>query len=297
MIAGGFVMEVKIELNTDLKMHTIEEIETEEVRWIWRPFLHIGKITLIQSDPGIGKLGLILAIAAAITTGAVLPDGGGIDPATMIYQNAEDCYSDTIKPRLLQLGADCEKIHVIDEGERGLSLCDERIEEAIIKTGAKLFVLDPLSAYLGGADMHSVNGVRPLMKHLADVAERTDCACVLISHLNKKNGGQSQYRGLGSIDIIAAARSVLTVGKLSLDDTMCAIVQTKNNLAPLGESQAFGFDEISGFTWLGSCNATIDEILTGKAKAESQFAKARRLLESKLSNGAVPAIEIMERSE
>jgi hypothetical protein len=64
--------------------------------------------------------------------------------------------------------------------------------------------------------MHSVNGMRPLMKHLGEVAERTKCAIVLVSHLNK-NGGV-KYRNLGSVDIYTAARSVLTVGKLPLDE-------------------------------------------------------------------------------
>jgi hypothetical protein len=113
----------------------------------------------------------------------------------------------------------------------------------------------------------------------------------------RKSGGQSAYRGLGSIDIYAAARSVLTVGKLPLDENMRAIVHTKSNLSSLGKSQAFGLDENGGFCWLGDCDATVDEVMSGKPKQESQFAKARRLLESKLKNGAVPAIEIMQMAD
>jgi hypothetical protein len=151
-------------------------------------------------------------------------------------------------------------------------------------------------AFCRGTDVNSAGGMRPILKHLGDVAERTGCAVVIISHLNKK-GGQSAYRGLGSIDIYAAARSVLTVGKLPLDENMRAIVHTKSNLSTLGKSQAFGVDESGNFSWLGDCDATVDEVMSGKPKAENQFVKARRLLETKLAHGAVAAVEIIQMAD
>ncbi|GHU39636.1 hypothetical protein FACS1894105_14400 [Clostridia bacterium] len=225
-------------MEKELKLLTINEIQAEEVKWMWEPYIALGKITLVQGDGGIGKSTMLLAIAAAVTRGEEV-GGSGVyaPPAAAIYQSAEDGYADVVKPRLLRLGANCDRVHVIDESDNPLTLSDERIEQAIVKADAKLFILDPLQAYLGGSDMHSVNGIRPLMKRLSAVAERTGCALILISHLNKR-GGQAQYRGLGSIDIYAAARSVLTVGKLPLDENMKAVIHTKSNLAPLGKPQA-----------------------------------------------------------
>jgi hypothetical protein len=142
--------------------------------------------------------------------------------------------------------------------------------------------------------MHSANGIRPLMKALGAVAEWTGCAIVIIGHLNKK-GGKAQYRGLGSIDIYAAARSVLTVGRL--DESTRAVVHGKSNLAPPGPPQAFSFDPASGFTWHGDCEVTLDELLSGKSassKPENQFEKAKRLIQSALANGAVSAVEMQE---
>jgi hypothetical protein len=209
---------------------------------------------------------------------------------------AEDGYTDTVKPRLQRLGADCHLVHVIDECEYPLTLADERIEQAISQADAKLFIADPLQGFCRGADINSVGGMRPLLKQLGAVAERTGCAVVLINHLNKK-GGQAQYRGLGSIDIYAAARSVLTVGKLPLDENMRAIVHSKSNLSVPGKSQAFGVDADGTFSWLGDCDITTDEMLTGKPKPESRFAKARRLIETELANGEVSAAEIFEIAE
>ena len=88
-----------------------------------------------------------------------------------------------------------------------------RIEQAITVTGAKLFILDLLQAYLGAdVDMHRANEIRPVLKRISAIAEKTGCAIVVVGHLNK-NGSKSQYRGLGSIDIQAASRSILTVGR------------------------------------------------------------------------------------
>jgi hypothetical protein len=220
-------------------------------------------------------------------------------PAAVLFQTAEDGLADVIKPRLEQLGADCDRVHVIDESEHALSLADERTEQAIVKTGAVLCILDPIQAYCNGADCHSVNGMRPLIKHLAGVAERTGAAIVIIGHLNKK-GGKSAYRGLGSIDIYAAARSVITIGKIPLDDQRDAgpkgVHLDATSRCP-GESLAFGLDLVSGFCWLGKYPITLDELLDSKPQKESQFAKARRLLETELAHGEVAAVEIMERAE
>lgn len=66
----------------------------------------------------------------------------------MRNQTAEDGIDDTIKPRLELAGADCTKIRVIDETEKELSMSDERLEQAIIETKAKLIILDPIQAYI-----------------------------------------------------------------------------------------------------------------------------------------------------
>jgi hypothetical protein len=279
-----------------LRIVTMRDLEPEQVEWLWEPYLPAGKITIIQGDPGSGKTSMALAIAAAVTVGKGLPGGYCEYPADVIVQNAEDGLADTIIPRLIRCGVDEGLVHFIDEDERALTLSDERIEQSIIEKGVKLFILDPIQAYLGGSNMNSANGVRPLMKQLGDMAARTGCAMLLVGHMNK-NGGKSQYRSLGSVDIYAAARSVLTVGRLGTDDDIRAVVHNKSNLSAPGASQAFGFDPSSGFIWLGECGATVDEVMSGKPKQESQYAKARRLIEVALSNGAVPAVDMEQLSD
>ena len=275
----------------ELKIIRMSDIKAEPVEWLWEPYIPSGMITLIQGDGGEGKTTTSLAISAAVTVGKALPSGGATQPASVIIQNAEDSYSKKIRPVLEAFGADCDMIHVIDEGEQALALSDERIEQTIMRTGAKLLILDPVQAYIG-VNMNSAGSVRPVMKKLGAVAAQTGCAVVLVGHMNK-GGGKAAYRGLGSIDIYAAARSVLTVGRLvNADEDMRAIVHNKSNLAPYGPSQSFGLDPAEGFTWMGEYDIGIDELLNTKRKPETQFSKARRLIESALASGSAAAVDI-----
>ena len=280
----------------ELKLIKMSDIRPEPVEWLWEPYIPSGAISLVQGDGGTGKTTMTLAIAAALTCGESLPGSSTPLPSNVIIQNAEDSYAQTIRKRLEQMGADCEKIHIICEEEKALALSDTRIEEAIIRTNAKLVLLDPAQAYFGDANMNSANGVRPLMKKLGEVAARHGCAVLMVGHLHKK-AGKSQYAGLGSIDIFAAARSVLTVGETGIDENIRAVVHNKSNLAPAGKSQAFAIDPVSGFVWLGDCDATMDDVLGKPKKPETQFAKARRFIETILAHGPVLAVEVMERAE
>lgn len=217
-------------MKTKLKLITMSEIQAEEVKWLWYPYIPFGKITIIQGDPGEGKTTFVLALTALLTRGLPMPGGSLILPPTnIIYQTAEDGLADTIKPRLDSLGADCSRVLVIDENERELTLNDHRLAQAIQETNAGLVVLDPIQAYLGdGVDMHRANEIRPIFKRLCQMAEQTGCAVILIGHMNKMQGAKSAYRGLGSIDFRAAARSVLLVGRSKDDPNMTEGLSPRN---------------------------------------------------------------------
>jgi RecA-family ATPase len=177
------------------KKRKMGEIQREPVKWLWEPYIPSGKITLIQGDGSTGKTTVSLAIAAAVSTGISLPGSIGCGvPASVLVQNAEDGLGDTIRPRLEQFGGDCDMIYNIDDEEYALSFTDERIEQSIIETKARLCILDPLQAYFRGANMNSANSVRPVMKHLSNIAGRNDCAILLVGHLHKSGGNSQRNR-------------------------------------------------------------------------------------------------------
>ncbi len=283
-------------MSKELKLIAMSEIEREDVKWLWYPYIPQGKVTIIQGDPGEGKTTLALALAAQLTKGEPLPKCEICrEPTNVIYQTAEDGLGDTIRPRLEDLGADCSRVLVVDESERELTLSDKRLEQAIRKTGAGLAVLDPIQAYLGGIDMHRANEVRPIFKRLCLTAERTGCAVVLIGHMNKMQGAKSSYRGLGSIDFQAAARSVLVVGRMRDEPSIRIMAQCKSSLAPEGRSIAFELCPENGFQWRGFCDTSVDELLSGTGSAVTKTMQMEDELR-RLLREAVSAEEVQKRA-
>lgn len=169
-----------------------------------------------------------------------------------------------------------------------MTLADERIERAIRENNARLLIIDPLQAFLGaGVDMNRANEVRPIFRNLADIAQLTGCAIVMIGHLNKASGSQSTYRGLGSIDITAVVRSLLFIGKVKNDPTTRVIVHEKSSLAPPGQSLAFSLGDEKGFRWIGAYEISAEDLLAGGegCKTELKQEQAVKLIEEFSSEG------------
>lgn len=283
---------------TQLKLISMDQVPVEEVQWLWYPYIPYGKLTIIHGDPGEGKTTLILRLAALLSQGESLPcDDRPQEPVKIIYQTAEDGLGDTIKPRLLAGDADCAQIKVIDETEASLTLLDERVEQAISETGARVMILDPVQAYVGtGVDMNRANEVRTVLAQLSRIAEKYKCAMILVGHLNKAQGTKSQYRGLGSIDFQAAARSVLIVGRVKDKPEVRVMAHEKSSLAPEGEPVAFELSADNGFRWLGHYDISIDDLLSGVSR-EKKSDLAEKLILDCLSDGRYPQQALMDKAK
>ena len=270
-----------------VKIIRMSDVELTPVEWLWKPYLPFGKLSVLQGNPGEGKTYFAMHLAAACTNGKLLPNMESMEPFNVIYQTAEDGLGDTVKPRLIEAGADLDRVLVIDDSDVQLTLSDERIEKAIIENNARLVIIDPIQAYLGAdVDMNRANEVRPIFMRLGQVAQRTGCAILLIGHLNKAAGMQSLQRGLGSIDIAAAVRSVMFIGKLKHDPTMRILTHEKSSLAPPGASLAFSLGDEGGFRWVGEYDITADEMLSGiEPQRETKTQQAKDLICALLAGG------------
>lgn len=270
-----------------VKIIRMSDVELTPVEWLWKPYLPFGKLSVLQGNPGEGKTYFAMHLAAACTNGKLLPNMERMEPFNVIYQTAEDGLGDTVKPRLIEAGADLDRVLVIDDSDVQLTLSDERIEKAIIENNARLVIIDPIQAYLGAdVDMNRANEVRPIFMRLGQVAQRTGCAILLIGHLNKAAGMQSLQRGLGSIDIAAAVRSVMFIGKLKHDPTMRILTHEKSSLAPPGASLAFSLGNEGGFRWVGEYDITADEMLSGiEPQRETKTQQAKDLICALLAGG------------
>ena len=267
-------------------MIRMSEVQEVAVEWLWEPYLPFGKLTILQGNPGEGKTYFAMQLAAACTNRRPLPNMEPLEPFNVIYQTAEDGLGDTVKPRLLEAGADLDRVMVIDDGDKPLTLSDKRIERAIRENHARLLIIDPVQAFLGAdVDMNRANEVRPIFRRLGEIAQETGCAIILIGHLNKAAGSQSTYRGLGSIDITAVVRSLLFIGKVKNDPTTRVLIQEKSSLAPPGKSLAFSLGDGNGFQWIGEYDMTADELLAGVEHTETKAEQAEKLILDLLADG------------
>jgi KaiC/GvpD/RAD55 family RecA-like ATPase len=295
----GKVELMKSRDNSSYKIHFYSGVQSKKTKWLWYPYIPEGKITIIQGDPGEGKTTFILNIAALLSRGADLPETDNeSEPRVIIYQSAEDDIEDTIKPRLVNANADCTKIAYISVKDTGLMIGDNLIEQCILETGASMLILDPLQAYLGSdADINRAADMRPMMNQLSEVAKRTGCAVVIIGHMNKAAGIKNIYRGLGSIDISAAARSILLVGRLKNEPDIRVMTQLKNNLAPEGGAIAFEIEGDYGVRWIGHYDVTIEDIISGgtsNPNTENKHEQAANIMKELLREQEMPCGMIYE---
>jgi hypothetical protein len=263
----------------------LADIAPQAVSFLWEPYLPLGKLTLLEGDPGQGKSWLAAAIAAAGSRGRGLPGLAAFPPFRTLFLTAEDGLPDTLRPRLESLGADCGAVFACDQPlaldlEIGLAT----LAQALAAFAPRLVVVDPLVAFLGRAtDIYRANEVRSVLAPLVKLVERHGCALLAVRHLNKAKLGRTLYAGQGSIDFTAAARSVLLAGSAAEDADAHALIHIKSNLAPHGPALAYHL--LPAFLWQGPSRLTANDLLAAAAPADEASAEddARTFLRSTLA--------------
>lgn len=282
----------------DIQFQRLADFVPTKINWLWFPYIAYGKITLLQGDPGEGKSTVAIDIASRLSRGSAMPDGSSVpESQTILYLCQEDGIGDTIIPRFIKCGANCDKVGCLVGDE--ITLQDQELADVVCQHGVKLLIVDPIQDYWAQElDMQRASSVRKQMRQIAALAAKTKCAVILIGHLNKRESANNLHRGLGSVDIVAAARSVLQISRLESQPTIRVLSQIKNNLAPAGDDYAFELDPELGLQWIGP----IDIISEGDALAEAvrnarhnkQETAAQSLLEW-LSDHDLSANEIESR--
>jgi hypothetical protein len=269
------MQNVASDLTTDTPPLTIpvRDLIPRAVSWLWPGRLAIGKLALLEGDPGLGKSLAVLDLCARLTTGRPFPnDCPTPGPANALVLNAEDGREDTIRPRLEALGADLSRVFVFrqDETTSLLRLPSETafLKKALIETAARLVVIDPIVAFLEpGVQITSDQSVRHALCALSDLAEARQSVVVLIRHLNKSGDIHSLYRGGGSIGFQAACRSSWLVALDPGDPKRRILAQVKNNLAPYQPSLVFQVENSPAapptLTWLGESTLLAGQLLAG----------------------------------
>ena len=290
----------------------LSEVETQQIDWLWQRRVPLGKITLLDGDPGIGKSLLAITIAACISTGRPMPDGTPGRQGSIILITSEDSAEDIIKPRMEAAGGDPSRVVLLNAVlsfdvkrlfmyDRPFSLSRDLkdLEVGIRRHNAILVVIDPLMAVLGrNIDSSRDQDVREVLTPLAQIAERTGCAILIIRHLNKGNSANSLYRGAGSIGIIAAARIGLLVAHDPGDEQKRVFATIKNNLSKVATNLTFQIVEnergVPYIQWLGENHHTTSTLL--RPGTHLSFERQEILKALKDASGPLDTKEISEHT-
>ena len=267
----------------------------------------MGKLTILDGEPEVGKSTMTITFAAKVTRGACFPFStlrGIPDPRARTYQavtrpssvilvGAEDDAADTVRPRLDAAGADCTLVRrlVQERDDDGMPIPfiipDDvhKLRAAILECGAMLVVIDPITAFITDAVRPgSDSSNRKALMALADVGAETGAAILLVRHLNKASGMSAKNRGGGSIAFTALARSVLVAGPQPKDPDaapadveagpLFALARTKGNLAPLPDSHGYALRpcqenaDVAVVHWRGPVSLTADQVVGAEGAAD-----------------------------
>ncbi|MBN1460973.1 MAG: AAA family ATPase [Armatimonadetes bacterium] len=287
----------------------LDTVKPELVSWLWPGRIPFGKLSILDGDPGLGKSTVALDIAARVSRGLAMPDGtGGAEPAGVVVVSAEDGLADTIVPRLIAAGADLERIVALDAcpdegGSHPFTMPDDLrcLTEAVSEVQARLVIIDPLMAFLGGqTNAHRDQDIRRVLARVHSLAESTGAAVLVIRHLNKSAGGPAVYRGGGSIGIIGAARSALLVARDPDDEDRRVLAAIKHNLCLSPESLSFRLEGSENqsvrVVWEGASAHKADALLALSVDGEErqEVDEARAFLLDALSCGPRSARSVQQ---
>ena len=271
------------------------ERKIKEIEWIWKPYIVRGNLNVIVGEGGVGKSYFTAWLLSAISRGDKIPfTEDSFVVGDSMLQNAEDDIDATILPRLLANNAITDKIGFFSEESKAFSIKQlYRLENTLYKVRPSIIVLDPIQAYIGDINMNSSVEVRNALKPLKMLAEKYNCAIVMLMHLNKNTGtNKATNRVMGSYDFIASCRSAILIESNPENPKEKLFIPIKTNLMKESEKNALSFkitDEGS-IEWLenkGRINP--DEILSQNNNLVDKNSSAKGFILGALSRGEISA--------
>lgn len=277
--------------------YTFDERTKKEIEWLWKPYIVKGNINIIQGDGGLGKSYLTTWLLSAISNGAKIPFSDNyFKIGTSILQNAEDDPDATVLPRLILNGADVSKIGFFNEDNKTFNIKQiNRLEAKLKELKPQVCLIDPAQAYLGNINMNSANEVREVLKPLKNLAQKYNCAIIIIMHLNKNLGAKATQRNMGSADFVASARSVIMITENPENTSERLFIPIKTNLMKENEKNTLSFkiNDNGKIEWLenkGRVNA--DEVLNSFETQDVLQSVAKGFIIGSLSRGDILATDL-----
>ena len=196
--------------------------------YLWYPWLLKGEPCSLEGDPNVGKTSVLIKLLTYLTTGQAFPTlfperpEADFEPATVVLFTNEDSPSKTLHPRLVLNGGDPDRV-IFMEGKKDpdtghilpMTLQDlAMLEQILVAHTPAMLAFDPMQSFLGpGVDMNAAGDTRPLLDAVASLCAAHSCTPLYIRHNGKTQRAKAIHASLGSIDISAHMRSILTLYK------------------------------------------------------------------------------------
>jgi hypothetical protein len=293
------------------------EVEEKPITWLWSGFLPSGKLTLLAGAGGTGKSTLAFSVASIVTTGGYWPDGTCCSIAgNVLIWSSEDDPADVIKPRLLAMNADVNRIGYIravkTETDGDVPFDPARDMDALRDAaraigGVTLLIVDPIVSAVSG-DMNKSNEVRRSLQAIVDFAAEMNCAVIGITHFAKNTTGRNPAeRVIGSQAFSALARMTLVAAKDEETDNR-VFTRAKSNISidaggfnyAIQEAILPGGIVTTRIVWGAAIQGSSRDILAtvetgdGPKHPQPQRNEAKAFLHEELKNGPRPARELIE---
>ncbi len=287
-----------------LVVRRLADVTAQDVDFLWSGRIPYGKITVIAGDPGVGKSYITMAITAAVTLGARLPDDDRDRPAAdVLIASYEDDAEDTLRPRADLLGVDPSRVTIIegangdDGGVRPFCAADVDLlgVELDRLNNPRLLIVDPVAAWVGGGvDTYRDNEVRAALEGMRRLAAERGIAVILVMHLRKSAAANALARLSGSGAYGQLVRSALLAGRDPDDDSRCALAHIKHNLSAKQPTLGYRIDDL-GLTWTGVVDDLDGERLAGHDPDDQRSAlgEAEEFLASMLDAGPRSAGDVL----
>lgn len=278
----------------------MNDVDEEEIHWLYQPYVPRGKITLCAAYPGAGKTYLLCYMAACVSNGKAFFDicPFNAENEKVVYLTSEDGLGDTIKARLRICGANMENVFSVIDKNAELSFDNPQIEEIIKEVKPGLLIFDPFQSYIGeDVELNAANKTRAKLNHIVGLAEKYNVAIVLICHFNKNQKGDAITRIIGSTDIVGVSRSYIAVGAIPDDSSTKYMSHEKSSLDKRGKTILFEINpEEGGIKYLGKSDLTMDDYTKqaseNRRRAAPAVEAAKEFLKNQIPGGKRPAKDI-----
>jgi hypothetical protein len=283
----------------------MSDVTPREVKFLWKPYFVSGAVNLLEGDGNVGKTYFFCWLAARLSSGRALPGQDATKPQGVLFLSAEDDPETTLFQRFTRMGGDLSRIWVM---KKYLPLNEDvipQIEEHIKMNGVTAVLIDPLLAYMQGVDMNKANETRPFMARLGELARDHDVTIIGLRHLNKSDKDKAIHRGLGSVDISAAARSAVMIGLHPDDEDIRVFAHSKHNLSVRGDSRLYTLEGetetlVPELVWGGTTDLTANDLgrkPNPPGRPANESGEAEQFLRRALAGGARPVKDVVAEAE